>query len=62
MLLEAGFRDVRVVEQTTFDLGAGEADDFARSIAGALSVPPESVRDAADAIASVRIFGTKPAA
>jgi len=62
MLLEAGFREVRVVEHTTFDLGGGEADDFARSIAGALSVPPESVRDASDAIASVRIFGTKPAA
>ncbi len=62
MLREAGFRDVRVVDQTTFDLGVGEADDYARSIAGALSVPPESVRDASGAIASVRIFGTKPAA
>jgi SAM-dependent methyltransferase len=56
----AGFRDVRIVEETAFSFGGGEPDARAKSIADALDIPPGAVQEAAGAILSVRVFGKKP--
>ncbi len=56
-----GFRDIRVVEESRFDVAVNEKDTYARGIAESFNVPLEAVREAAGAILSVRIFGAKPA-
>lgn len=61
LLEKAGFRDVRVVEESRFQVGEGGTDDYAESISRNLDVPLESVREAAGAVLSVRVFGRKPA-
>ncbi len=58
---KAGFQDVRVVEESRFDVAANETDAYARGIAESFNVPLEAVREAAGAILSVRVFGAKPA-
>ncbi len=57
----AGFRNVRIVEETSFSIGQEEPDAQAKSIADAFDVPAAAVREAAGAIVSVRVFGEKPA-
>lgn len=57
----AGFRDVRIVEETSFSIGEEGPDAQAESIAGAFDVPADAVREAAGAVLSVRVFGRKPA-
>ena len=58
---KAGFRDVRVVEESRFDVAANTTDAYARGIAESFNVPMEAVREAAGTILSVRVFGVKPA-
>ena len=57
----AGFRDVRVVQKSRFEIPETEIDAYARSIAGNFNVPPEAVREAAGSVLSVQVFGRKPA-
>jgi SAM-dependent methyltransferase len=57
----AGFRDVRIVEETSFSITEGNPDAQAKSIADEFDVPAEVVQETAGAIASVRVFGIKPA-
>lgn len=57
----AGFRDVRVVRETRFEIPENELDSYGKSIAGDFHVPMESVRKAAGSVTSVQVFGTKPA-
>jgi SAM-dependent methyltransferase len=61
MIEAAGFRDVGIAEETSFSIGEGSTDTQEMSIADALHVPVDDVRDAAGTILSVRVFGRKPA-
>lgn len=61
LLETAGFRDVRVVEESRFDVAVNETDAYAGGIAESFNVPLEAVREAAGAILSIRVFGIKPA-
>jgi SAM-dependent methyltransferase len=56
----AGFRDVRIEEETSFSIGESETDSDAKSVADAFNLPIDVVRDAAKAIVSVRVSGEKP--
>jgi SAM-dependent methyltransferase len=57
----AGFRDVRVVQKSRFEIPETEIDAYSRSIAGNFNVSPEAVREAARSVLSVQVFGGKPA-
>lgn len=57
----AGFRDVRIVEESRYDVAINGMDAYVREIAESYNVPLETVREAAGAILSVRVFGEKPA-
>ena len=52
----AGFRDVRILEEKSFDFGP-EAKWFAN----AFRIPQDVVREAAGSISSVSFLGKKPA-
>jgi SAM-dependent methyltransferase len=60
LMVAAGFRDVRIVEEIPFFLGEEEPDAQAKSIAEAFNVPADAVRDAAGAVVSVCVSGKKP--
>ena len=53
LLSKAGFRDVRVVQESAFAVQDLEADDYAKSISESIAVSPETVLEATKAIASV---------
>ena len=57
----AGFRDVQVVKENRFEIPETELDSYVGSIAGDLNVPKDAVRQAAGSVASVQVFGIKPA-
>jgi len=61
LLEKAGFRDVRVVRESPFEVGGDEAETYAETIAGNFHVPLDAVREAAGTILSVTVFGAKPA-
>ena len=56
----AGFRDVRIEEETSFSIGEGETDSDAKSVADAFHIPIDAVLDAAGTIVSIRVSGEKP--
>lgn len=57
---EAGFRELRVVQENRFDFPIDEADADARSLAASFNVSIETLREAAGAVLSVRVSGVKP--
>jgi len=56
LMESAGFRDVRVVKEKAFDVGADE-----HWFADVFRIPHETVREAAGSISSVSLIGIKPA-
>ena len=56
----AGFLDVRIVEESRFDIPEEELNSYARIVAGDSTVPREAVREAAAAVRSVCVSGKKP--
>jgi SAM-dependent methyltransferase len=56
----AGFRDVRIEEETSFSIGEGETDYDAKLVADAFNIPIDVVLDAAGTIVSIRVSGEKP--
>jgi len=59
LLEHAGFRDVQIVEESRFEVSEEELDAYAGSIAGNFNLSLEAVREAAGAILSIRVSGTK---
>lgn len=57
---KAGFQDVRVVQESRFELAENEVDAYAVGIAESLNLPLESVRESTGAVLSVCVFGAKP--
>lgn len=60
LMEDAGFREVEVVQESRFDLPVEGADTYAGSVAEAFKIPLETLREAAGAVLSVRVFGVKP--
>lgn len=60
LLEKAGFRDIRIVEESRFDLDEGGKESYAAGVARSFNVSPEEVREAAEAVLSIRVFGRKP--
>lgn len=62
-LMEAsGFREIRVLEETSFSADESGMGAYARSVAESFHVPMDTVREVAGSVSSVRIFGVKPSA
>lgn len=57
---EAGFRDVRVMAESRFEVPENEVESYARAVAGDLPASVSAAREAAEAIVSVSVFGVKP--
>lgn len=56
----AGFRDVRVLGETTFPVDLITNDPTAKAIIENLKVPPEKVKRLAGSVASIKVHGVKP--
>jgi arsenite methyltransferase len=56
----AGFKDVRVVDETGIDPDSLDNDPIASSIAKSLVLSPEQTRDMANSIKSIKVSGVKP--
>jgi arsenite methyltransferase len=57
---DAGFRDVRVIGETTFPVDLISNDPTAKAIIENLRVPPEKLERLAGSVASVKVHGVKP--
>jgi len=59
---EAGFRETRVVGESTFPVELMANDPTAREIAKNFQLSQEKVNDLASAVASMKVFAVKPRA
>lgn len=55
----AGFRDIRVVDETSFSLDCMANDPTAKAIADDLDVPAERVKEVGSVVVSVKVEGKK---
>ncbi len=56
----AGFRDVRVVDESSYDVATSD-DALAKAAAAAFSVRPGQLRELARTVASIKVSAVKPA-
>ncbi len=56
----AGFREVRIVDETTFPMECMANDPTAQAILDDMEVPPEALRAVGGSVASVKVEGKKP--
>jgi len=57
---DAGFRDVKIIEETHFPIEYMENDPTANAVIKDSDIPIEKVKGIAHSVASVKIYGTKP--
>ncbi len=57
----AGFRKVSIIDETSFPLDCMANDPTAQAIAQNLKLTPEQLTDVAAAVASIKVYGVKPA-
>jgi arsenite methyltransferase len=57
---EAGFQDVKIMGETAFPLEFMANDPTAREIAKNLRIQSETVKEVADSIRSIKVYGVKP--
>jgi len=57
---EAGFKEVRIIDETSFPYESLENDPTARAIIGNLDISPEEAKEAVSSVISINIFGIKP--
>lgn len=60
LLEKVGFRDVRVMEESRFEVGESGMEEYVESISKNFGIPLKTVREGAESVLSVRIFGRKP--
>jgi ubiquinone/menaquinone biosynthesis C-methylase UbiE len=60
-LSAAGFREVAVVEETSFPVGGFSTDPLARGMIEEQAIPPEAIREVESLVSSIRVHGRKPA-
>jgi len=57
---EAGFRDVNIVDESTYPVKFLANDPTATAIIESLKITPDEIDDIGNSIASVKVFGVKP--
>jgi len=57
---ECGFREVRIVDETFFPIECMANDPTAKAIIESLEIPLEGVKEAANSVASIKVYGVKP--
>jgi len=57
---EAGFLEVRLIDETTFPYECLDNDPTARAIIENLNISPEEVKEAVSSVISINIYGIKP--
>jgi hypothetical protein len=57
---KAGFRDVRIVEETAFPVDCILSDPTAQALVKGLNVSPDQVAEVVDTVRSVRVHALKP--
>ncbi len=56
----AGFREVRVIDETSFPIEYMANDPTAKAIIENLEIPPEEIKEVASSVASIKVYGVKP--
>jgi ubiquinone/menaquinone biosynthesis C-methylase UbiE len=60
LLKQAGFREVKVIDETSLPAETLDSDPTAQSIVKDLKIPDEGVRQIARSVVSIKVFGIKP--
>jgi arsenite methyltransferase len=60
LIEKAGFRHVRVMNETSFPIDLMANDPTAKAIIKNLEIPVEAVREIAGSVASIVVHGSKP--
>ncbi len=56
---DAGFDDVRIVEESSFPLDYMASDPSAQAIRDSINLTPDELRDLADSVVSIKVAGKK---
>jgi ubiquinone/menaquinone biosynthesis C-methylase UbiE len=57
---EAGFKEVRIIDETSFPYESLENDPTTRAIIENLNISPEKAKEAVSSVISINIYGLKP--
>lgn len=57
---EAGFREVKIVDETSFPIEGMVNDPTAKAIINELNLPIEKIKDATNSVVSIKVQGRKP--
>ncbi len=57
---EAGFKEVRIIDETSFPYESLENDPTTKAIIENLNISPEKAKEALSSVISIRIYGVKP--
>ena len=57
---EAGFQEVKIAEETSFPIECMANDPTAKAVIKNLTIPPEKVKEVANSVISIKIYGVKP--
>jgi arsenite methyltransferase len=60
MIRDAGFQEVKVIEENYFPVENMANDPTAQAIVKSSEIPAEKVKEMTDAVASVKVYGVKP--
>ena len=61
MIEDAGFQEVKVIEENSFPIEDMANDPTAQAIAKKSDISPEEIKQVANTVASIRVSGVKPA-
>jgi len=56
----AGFQEVRIIDETSFPIECMANDPTAKAIIENLRIPPETVKEVASSVISIKAYGVKP--
>ena len=56
----AGFEEVRIIDETSFPIECMANDPTAKAIINNLKIPPETVKEVASSVISIKVHGVKP--
>ena len=57
---EAGFHDVRIVDETSFPIECMANDPTAKAVIENFKIPPQKVEEVASSVISIKVYGIKP--
>lgn len=62
LIEKAGFKQVKIIKETVFPVEFMANDPTAKAVMKEARMPKESIKEIADAVASIKVSGTKPKA